>query len=157
MPDQAPKFFYSPNELPLLYSWIDSFAHHWLAEVGIATQADFDFWMKDRAIVVCSIYPNSIIMLENPHPGWRTNIHILAQDKSFFTKHELHQQFLTMLDTQYQFHRIEVWVSPTAGHTIRKLLRGLDFYREAVLKSAWKNYASTPPILQDMEIWARVK
>jgi hypothetical protein len=36
------------------------------------------------------------------------------------------------------------------------LLQGLDFSRDAVLKSAWKNYAQTPPVLQDIEIWAKV-
>jgi hypothetical protein len=156
MSDPAPKFFYSPTELPHLYTWIDSFAHQWLAEVGIFSQKDFDWWSKDRAIVVCSIYPNSLILLENVHIGWRVNLHILAADKTFFKQHSLHQQFLQFLNKQYQFHRIEIWVSPTAGHTIRKLLQGLDFSRDAVLKSAWKNYAQTPPVLQDIEIWAKV-
>jgi len=155
--DQPVKLFYAPSELPFLYTWLDSFAHQWLAEAGIFSQEDFNLWAAERRLVVCSIYPDSIIMLENPRINWRVNLHILAKDKTFFHQHELHQTFLQFLDTSYHFHRIEIWVSPTAGHTIRKLLQGLDFHREAVLKYAWKNYASSPPELQNMEIWARVK
>lgn len=153
---QLPRFFYHPVELPLLFHWLDSFAHTWLAEVGIATPDAFNKWAIIHSIAICSIYPNSIIMLDNPVVNCRTNIHILAEDKTFFTQHQLHRQFLRVLHDVFKFHRVEVWVSPTAGHTIRKLLRDLDFQRDVVLKSAWLNQAFSPPLLQDMEIWSNI-
>lgn len=156
MPDNKLKLFYKEPNVEFVFEQLQTSAPLWLRIQGLEDYGEFYDWIKTTHTTILSI-PWGYVFVNEYVEGVRITLH-----PCFTNKQAIHQvvalnQIVSDIRSAYHVHRVQVFVSEIAGHTIRKLLKSLHFRQEALLQKYTINRLTTPIQLISSEVWSIIK